>query len=369
MGHGHHTCCNKQKVKRGLWSPEEDEKLIRHITAYGHGCWSAVPRLAGLQRCGKSCRLRWINYLRPDLKRGSFSPQEAALIIDLHNILGNKWAQIAKHLPGRTDNEVKNFWNSSIKKKLMAQNLSDMAAVSSDLASISNLTNSRSTFQGFCSINQNSNLIQTAQMDQIYIPAAQNNPPPPGFDQVNFNTSLLPGLPSFPISSLDSSAYDLPPAWTPSEYQQPQLIDHQQQFIKQEETSMFITGGAAPTQFSNQLPLMGAYEDTSVINGMPKLGEMTNGNDYGMCSSSALQVLEPVSASGFSGFHSGLYASDMQVPAVSHIQFIQSLMSAFNSSSSFSSSSSSSPSLSMSPLPCSGPFLLNPNQPSSWVNP
>ncbi|KDP43123.1 hypothetical protein JCGZ_26656 [Jatropha curcas] len=118
-----HQCCSKQKVKRGLWSPEEDEKLIKVITTHGHGSWSSVPKLAGLQRCGKSCRLRWINYLRPDLKRGSFTAQEERTIIDVHRILGNKWAQIAKHLPGRTDNEVKNFWNSCIKKKLIAQGL------------------------------------------------------------------------------------------------------------------------------------------------------------------------------------------------------------------------------------------------------
>ncbi|CAN6185060.1 unnamed protein product [Urochloa humidicola] len=108
----------KKKLRRGLWSPEEDEKLMNHIAKYGHGCWSSVPKLAGLERCGKSCRLRWINYLRPDLKRGAFSQEEEDLIIHLHSMLGNKWSQIAAQLSGRTDNEVKNFWNSYIKKKL-----------------------------------------------------------------------------------------------------------------------------------------------------------------------------------------------------------------------------------------------------------
>ncbi|KAJ1425585.1 SANT/Myb domain [Sesbania bispinosa] len=115
---GRHSCCYKQKLRKGLWSPEEDEKLLKHITKYGHGCWSSVPKQAGLQRCGKSCRLRWINYLRPDLKRGTFSQEEENLIIELHAVLGNRWSQIAAQLPGRTDNEIKNLWNSCLKKKL-----------------------------------------------------------------------------------------------------------------------------------------------------------------------------------------------------------------------------------------------------------
>ncbi|XP_071702843.1 transcription factor MYB83-like [Rutidosis leptorrhynchoides] len=120
---GRHSCCVKQKLRKGLWSPEEDEKLLKYITRFGVGCWSSVPKHAGLQRCGKSCRLRWINYLRPDLKRGTFSQQEEDLILNLHQGLGNRWAQIAAQLPGRTDNEIKNFWNSCLKKKLMKQGI------------------------------------------------------------------------------------------------------------------------------------------------------------------------------------------------------------------------------------------------------
>ncbi|KAJ3675263.1 hypothetical protein LUZ60_004305 [Juncus effusus] len=108
------------KLRKGLWSPEEDERLMSYMLSNGQGSWSDVARNAGLHRCGKSCRLRWINYLRPDLKRGAFSPQEEDLIIQLHTILGNRWSQIAARLPGRTDNEIKNFWNSTIKKRLKA---------------------------------------------------------------------------------------------------------------------------------------------------------------------------------------------------------------------------------------------------------
>ncbi|KAL0719801.1 hypothetical protein Bca4012_069125 [Brassica carinata] len=109
---------NKPKRRKGLWSPDEDEKLIRYMLTNGQGSWNVIARNSGLLRCGKSCRLRWYNYLRPDLKRGSFSPQEEDLIVHLHSMIGNRWSQIATQLPGRTDNEIKNFWNTTLKKRL-----------------------------------------------------------------------------------------------------------------------------------------------------------------------------------------------------------------------------------------------------------
>lgn len=76
---------------------------------------------AGLLRCGKSCRLRWMNYLRPDIKRGNITPEEDDLIIRMHSLLGNRWSLIAGRLPGRTDNEIKNYWNTHLSKKFKTQ--------------------------------------------------------------------------------------------------------------------------------------------------------------------------------------------------------------------------------------------------------
>ncbi|KAK4274110.1 hypothetical protein QN277_017390 [Acacia crassicarpa] len=123
---GRSPCCDENGLKKGPWTPEEDEKLVQFIQKHGHGSWRALPKLAGLNRCGKSCRLRWTNYLRPDIKRGKFSQEEEQTILHLHSILGNKWSAIASHLPGRTDNEIKNFWNTHLKKKLIQMGFDPM---------------------------------------------------------------------------------------------------------------------------------------------------------------------------------------------------------------------------------------------------
>ncbi|XVF66908.1 hypothetical protein PTKIN_Ptkin10aG0077300 [Pterospermum kingtungense] len=116
---GRTPCCDKTGLKKGPWTTEEDLKLTNYIQIHGPGNWRTLPKNAGLQRCGKSCRLRWTNYLRPDIKRGRFSFEEEETIIQLHSILGNKWSAIAARLPGRTDNEIKNYWNTHIRKRLL----------------------------------------------------------------------------------------------------------------------------------------------------------------------------------------------------------------------------------------------------------
>ncbi|KAG2670924.1 hypothetical protein I3760_14G109200 [Carya illinoinensis] len=103
-------------LKKGPWTSAEDAILVEYVEKYGEGNWNAVQKHSGLSRCGKSCRLRWANHLRPDLKKGAFTPEEERRIIEMHAKMGNKWARMAGELPGRTDNEIKNYWNTRIKR-------------------------------------------------------------------------------------------------------------------------------------------------------------------------------------------------------------------------------------------------------------
>ncbi|XBJ06703.1 hypothetical protein VPH35_012331 [Triticum aestivum] len=114
---GRAPCCQKLGLKQGKWTEEEDDILASYIAQHGEGSWRSLPKNAGLLRCGKSCRLRWVNYLRDGVKRGSFSKEEDDLIVKLHATIGKRWSLIASHLPGRTDNEIKNYWKSHLSRQ------------------------------------------------------------------------------------------------------------------------------------------------------------------------------------------------------------------------------------------------------------
>lgn len=129
------------ETRKGPWTVQEDMQLVRYITLHGEGRWPFVAKASGLKRTGKSCRLRWINYLRPDLKRSKITAEEESLIIELHNSWGNRWSRIAQSLPGRTDNEIKNYWRTRMKKNL---NQKAAESSSSDMGADNQLHHGRS---------------------------------------------------------------------------------------------------------------------------------------------------------------------------------------------------------------------------------
>ncbi|XP_048426908.1 transcription factor MYB75-like [Pyrus x bretschneideri] len=107
-------------VRKGAWTKEEDDLLRHFVQQHGEGKWHQVPLKAGLNRCRKSCRLRWLNYLKPSIKRGDFGEDEIDLMIRLRKLVGNRWSMIAGRLPGRTANDVKNYWSTRLRRKKSA---------------------------------------------------------------------------------------------------------------------------------------------------------------------------------------------------------------------------------------------------------
>ncbi|XP_031502807.1 transcription factor MYB41-like [Nymphaea colorata] len=219
-------------VKKGPWTPEEDQKLVDYIHKNGHGSWRALPKLAGLNRCGKSCRLRWTNYLRPDIKRGNFSFDEEQTILSLHQVLGNKWSTIATHLPGRTDNEIKNHWNTHLKKKLIQMGIDPVThkprmdlGLLSGLSSLDQSLRLQPEAAQLAGLFYLQNLLQAVINVKPFSLPGLNVPPL----MPNYQLETLPSNTALPIDQfqMNTSLPDLSPtAEIPSGYQQNLVYDH-----------------------------------------------------------------------------------------------------------------------------------------------
>ncbi|CAN1283019.1 Transcription factor MYB48 [Linum perenne] len=134
----------QDEIRKGPWTEQEDILLVNFVHLFGDRRWDFIAKVSGLNRTGKSCRLRWVNYLHPGLKRGKMTPQEEKLVVELHAKWGNRydklWSRIARKLPGRTDNEIKNYWRTHMRKKAQERKRAISPSSSSNNSSASNTT-------------------------------------------------------------------------------------------------------------------------------------------------------------------------------------------------------------------------------------
>ncbi|GJX85906.1 transcription factor MYB13-like protein [Tanacetum coccineum] len=183
-------------MKKGAWSEDEDEKLRAFIQKYGHPNWCEIPKLAGLSRSGKSCRLRWMNYLRPNVKHGNFTKEEQDVIVDLHSKHGNKWSMMAAQLPGRSDNEIKNYWHTHLKNRV------NVESTKIRNEQIESVEPSKANPEGWSMRISNSKMIQ----DEVGILLAV------------LSSNLPPSSSTRELTSLSGSDYVVPSDVTPSRF-------------------------------------------------------------------------------------------------------------------------------------------------------
>ncbi|KAK1373673.1 Transcription factor MYB59 [Heracleum sosnowskyi] len=132
----------EEEMRKGPWTEQEDLQLALYVNLYGDRRWDFIAKVSGLKRTGKSCRLRWVNYLHPGLKRGKMSSHEERLVLELHSKWGNRWSRIARKLPGRTDNEIKNYWRTYMRKKSQEKKRTNLSSPSSSVSYISSYSSS-----------------------------------------------------------------------------------------------------------------------------------------------------------------------------------------------------------------------------------